>query len=331
MYKANQEVLIQSTNQGLINLRQAEINYYVSVNTTFGTQAALIGGFTYSIFLQNSPSGNTWTSYTLSAYYMSASMTIASAVLVIVLTMQMQVMAPGLALHGPVGSMAKAAEGMRAEQGLLVKSFSVMMIAFTLSTLLAFWTVMDVYGATGSTIALGVCGYIWLLFSNRIMTRFAWDQKLVLWDEFNDRSDEPGNESCCDDHDGPSPVQQDAIKARNGQVNNSGSRFLNVMSWLTPSAPTAAPYPAATRNPVNNNNNLEMKSTTSGTTATASVAASSTSAKQQQQQQQPSGPPKISCSDTAMEGYLIKKTTSKKLYKLDKWQRFYFVLNYRGK
>ncbi len=45
MNRANQAALYQATNQGLLSIRQSELNYYVNLNVAFGTQAALIGGF----------------------------------------------------------------------------------------------------------------------------------------------------------------------------------------------------------------------------------------------------------------------------------------------
>jgi hypothetical protein len=43
-----QSALLQNTNQQLLNIRQAELNYYSSFYWTFGGQATLIGGFLYS-------------------------------------------------------------------------------------------------------------------------------------------------------------------------------------------------------------------------------------------------------------------------------------------
>ncbi len=53
MNRANQQALFQQTNQGLLSIRQSEVNYYQSLNVAFGTQAALIGGFTYGVFTQH--------------------------------------------------------------------------------------------------------------------------------------------------------------------------------------------------------------------------------------------------------------------------------------
>ena len=60
MYKANQEALYQQTNQGLISIRNSEIQFYLVVNNTIGTQAALIGGFTYGVFTQNEARYDSW-------------------------------------------------------------------------------------------------------------------------------------------------------------------------------------------------------------------------------------------------------------------------------
>lgn len=46
--RALQAALVQSTNQGLLNIRNAELNYYAAFYLTFGGQATLIGGFLYT-------------------------------------------------------------------------------------------------------------------------------------------------------------------------------------------------------------------------------------------------------------------------------------------
>ena len=44
MQKANQQALLQSTNVGLLAIRQIELNYYAGFYTVFGSQAAILGG-----------------------------------------------------------------------------------------------------------------------------------------------------------------------------------------------------------------------------------------------------------------------------------------------
>src|SRR5690349_20601523 len=112
MNQANQKALVQQINLGLLNIRQQEINYYLSLNLTFGTQAALIGGFMYSVFTQN-PLNNEYDYGVIinNCCWILSAATIACAVHVIINTMVLQVLGPGLALHGPVGSIVRATQG----------------------------------------------------------------------------------------------------------------------------------------------------------------------------------------------------------------------------
>lgn len=104
MNRANQYALFQQTNIGLLGIRQLELNYYINMNIALGTQAALIGGFTYGVFTQNQYDESTdygWLFQDI--YWVVSSGTIAASVHVIVTTMLLQVLGPGLALHGPIG------------------------------------------------------------------------------------------------------------------------------------------------------------------------------------------------------------------------------------
>ena len=161
MYKANQEALFQCTNLGLVGLRQAEINYYFNVNSAIGTQAALIGGFTYGIFTQNPINTTPWASTVVVAYYCVTACAIASAVHVVINTMLIQVLSPGLALNGPIGSMARATDGMQIEQSHIIVAFGIMMSSFALSTVLAFWAVFDIRSAVISTILFFFSAQVW--------------------------------------------------------------------------------------------------------------------------------------------------------------------------
>ena len=46
MQAANQQALIQQTNQQILGIRQSELSYYSNYFYSFGNQAALIVGFT---------------------------------------------------------------------------------------------------------------------------------------------------------------------------------------------------------------------------------------------------------------------------------------------
>lgn len=108
MNRANQSALFQQTNISLLSIRQQELNYYINMNITIGTQAALIGGFTYNIFTQNFYEKTTYYGWLFQdiCWVVSAG-TIAASVHVIVTTTLVQILGPGLALHGPVGKEVK--------------------------------------------------------------------------------------------------------------------------------------------------------------------------------------------------------------------------------
>lgn len=178
MIKANQNALSQQTNIGLLNIRSAEMNYYINLNIAFGTQAALIGGFSYGIFTQNPINMvNNWSNMMQNVFWILSAGTIATSIHVILATMVLQVLGPGMALYGPIGSMARACEGMRIEQKSIIFAFILMMVFFSLSTLLTFWYVFTVEAAVGSTIVWAIACRQYYYYCNRIYLRFYWKEE----------------------------------------------------------------------------------------------------------------------------------------------------------
>lgn len=126
MQRVNQQLLLQQTNVGLLNIRQLEQQYYGSFYQSFGSQAALIGGFTYGVMTQvarngaatgsNAESvadggvGATGFTAILNIYWLTAALCMAAASHCLFVTMLLQVLGPGLALFGPLGSMIPANE-----------------------------------------------------------------------------------------------------------------------------------------------------------------------------------------------------------------------------
>jgi len=95
MFKADQRVVFEQTNQAIIDIRKAEIDYFVSVNTTCGTQAALIGGFVYSVFTQDGIGIDDIVpnlEVALTIYYILSAISLAAAIHVIICTMLLQVL-----------------------------------------------------------------------------------------------------------------------------------------------------------------------------------------------------------------------------------------------
>lgn len=183
MIRAKQSALNQDTNHGLLLIRKSEIDYYTNLNIAFGTQAALIGGFTYGVFLTDHLNGNGSDILVVvqSIYWVLAAATMTLAVHVILTTMFIHVLGPGLALNGPIGSMVKAAEGMKVEQKSVFVAFMLMVFLFSLSTVMLFWVVMNLYSAGFSTIVYLLGARYWWYYCERIYLRFYWKSEESRW------------------------------------------------------------------------------------------------------------------------------------------------------
>ena len=224
MLKADSRALEQSVNQNVLNIRSLELNYYTSFYITIGAQSALIGGFAYNamtqisfnnyIFgdpysddpnIQYSQDTGTglkplstnpkvivfWVQFFQSFFYVSTALCLASAIYCIYVTLIMQVFGSGLALLGPIGSMARATKGLKSEMTLTFKIYNVMLLTFGISSFFSFWLVMDIVAAVISsflTILIYAKSFTdcWRIYKN-----FAFDiQKLeVVLDTFEDDYD----------------------------------------------------------------------------------------------------------------------------------------------
>ena len=108
MQKAYQQQLLQMTNQQVLAIRQAEINYYVSFFSTFGFQAAAIGGFAYGsltqiAFQSPAPYGPGVYELIQDFFWVSVATCMGASMHCIITTIFLQVLGPGLAMHGPIG------------------------------------------------------------------------------------------------------------------------------------------------------------------------------------------------------------------------------------
>jgi hypothetical protein len=205
MNRANQQQLFQEANQGVINIRQTELNYYINLFTVFGTNAAIIGGFTYGILTQNiiNYSSKIIDVYKF-FYYFLAAMTIASSVHVVICTMLVQVYGPGLALNGPLGSMSRAAEGMAQEQKQIIWAVILMVASFASATIWLFFVIMNFYEAVASSTLFLIVAYYWYYYCERIYLRFYWKTQDGLWNGTAERDSRMMSDD--DDPANPRPV-----------------------------------------------------------------------------------------------------------------------------
>ena len=149
MLRAEQIALEQAAYQQLLQIREKELNYYVNNYNTFGTQAALLAGFTLSALTEISYEG------TLDLglpFHISTAICLTAGLHCVLTTTFVTVWGPGLALRGPKGSMVRAVEGMVKEKDMIFWSFGICAGAFGMLGITCSWVVMADVPAAISTL-----------------------------------------------------------------------------------------------------------------------------------------------------------------------------------
>lgn len=190
MQKAEQEVLLQTTNQDVLNIRQQELNYFTTFFNSFSLQAALLAGFVLNSLNDNEYdkfAGHQVADY---VYWISSAVLFASALHCILTTVYCNVYGAGLALRGPLGSMVRAVDGMVAEKDGIVLSFIICLTSFATSCLGYFWVIMTDEAAWISTAVMMVAMYFWCSHGLRVYNKFKWDETGTAWLETVDGDDE---------------------------------------------------------------------------------------------------------------------------------------------
>ena len=130
MLKADQTAVLNRANVDMVTLRSAEISYFSQFFSNFGTQAALIAGFsiTTTTQIQGLDAFKRTHPAWIYLFWISCSLTFVSSMHVLICTVFISVYGQGLALRGPTGSMIKAVEGMVIEQNSIVTHFNLTII-----------------------------------------------------------------------------------------------------------------------------------------------------------------------------------------------------------
>lgn len=217
MLRANQQLLLQQTNIGLLNLRQIELNYYTTFYSAFAGQSAILCGFVYSSVTQMGYGGGVpYTgaiveegtidrahyNYILLFFWLTSAVCIMAALHNIFCSTLIVVLGPAKALFGPIGSMSPANESMRDEMQQIVVSYMIMCGSFALSTTASFWVVMGLIPASVCTAITAVACRWWYIYAQRIYNRFYFDD---LW---NSRLKEDASflDPAADDDDDDDPM-----------------------------------------------------------------------------------------------------------------------------
>eukprot|EP01038_Epipyxis_sp_PR26KG_P012147 gene12147-16264_t len=193
MNRANHKNLAQSINLNLIGIRNAEINYFGSFFTSFGTQSAVMVGMVSFMISQVPALTSTANYWWITCYWISTALCFSFALHVLVCTTFLTVFGQGLAIRGPVGSMVKAIDGMIIEQKHIVRSFGMTIIFFTLQCMGLWWIIMDYYSALSCFTLLTIGTTYWYTYGIRIYNRFKYNSNdSTTWDDNKERnSDNP--------------------------------------------------------------------------------------------------------------------------------------------
>lgn len=211
MLKAEQNKLVHEANKQLLSIRREELEYFVGVFSDFGTQSALIAGFTLSNVTQVDAISSDVSSGWKWLFWISCSIVLVTSLHVVLTTTFINIFGPGLALRGPAGSMVRAVEGMIKEKDAIFVAFFVSIIVFQISTVSASFLVMSSSAAwTSMVLCLGGL-YIWYVYCLRIYNRFKLDEVDFSWNEDHDEGPLP-NKSRMFSSDSVEPITSDTIK-----------------------------------------------------------------------------------------------------------------------
>ena len=134
---------------------------------------------------------------------------------------------PGLALNGPIGSMAKAADGMRSWINHIFTSFIVMTVFFAVSVLASFWAVMTRKASIVTTAIFVASSFFWWRDCMRIYNKFKYakvDPGFLVSGEEDSSSSMGGADALDREYDEEiRHVNTNANSANNSNNNNNSS------------------------------------------------------------------------------------------------------------
>ena len=124
MLLADKRDLQNSLKLSLIQIEEKELNYYTNNCMTIGTQAAMLTGFAFAALVEvklddylrlAESQGYLFEQVLMCVWYLCAMLAGLLEMFTLVKAMQLSILAPGLALRGPEGSMTRALVTLRHE------------------------------------------------------------------------------------------------------------------------------------------------------------------------------------------------------------------------
>ena len=168
----------------LIELEEKELQYYVNCCKTIGTQAAVVGMFSFTALTEarGLSDDSEYRAIIATLAWLLNLLVMMLETCVLVKSMQLTVLTPGLALRGPEGSMTRALEVMRAEYKRTHGIFIVGLYMILFSTALFMIWALDAYQQSLSA-GMVMCGSI--LVATAIM---VWQFKVLRNKLFSSRA-----------------------------------------------------------------------------------------------------------------------------------------------
>ena len=170
-------------------------------------------------------------------YFVACAILFGLVIHILLGTLIIQVCGHGLSTFGPLGSIIRTVEGMRAEQQNLIGSFIVLVFVFSMSTMIDFWTVFNMHEAITCSAIFCIQYYLSYNICQRIYRRLYWKESEKNW---NDGDEESGRVIEDDeDWDDPNPAINSRIKGSNKDEKEKsfkrkeGARFSDIFGNLS--------------------------------------------------------------------------------------------------
>jgi len=182
MLFADKRALRTNLKVELLEIREKELRFYTTNTSSIGIQAAFFAGFASTALMTPVPREPMW----LHAAYLIFTIASLGLQLGVVVSASLLVMvAPGLALRGPDGSMNVAVDSMISEYRSAFKRLLVGMIALHFSTICFVWLNLAWAEALLLTMCILCSLYLIITHIRKLMLRFQLPAEHVVTGKFD--------------------------------------------------------------------------------------------------------------------------------------------------
>lgn len=178
MLFADKRALQTNLKVSLLEIREKELNFYSNNCLAIGTQAALLSGFASAALMTN-VGREPLMLHVL--YLLFSVVSLSMQLLTVVSTTLLAMLAPGLALRGPDGSMNTAVDSMIEEYRLAFFSFVLGMLALHGSLICFAWLEDGLTLANSAILTICVLLSVWLIlrYIRVVLSRFQLPGEMV--------------------------------------------------------------------------------------------------------------------------------------------------------